>query len=426
MAIVILRESGNGQSAGLNKPYQKLKVQVMDTGTLPNTPVTNGSVQFQNTNNLVTQPAAPFGGAGASNAECGSGGYATSATPTANNVAGKVTIRCWGFGTEVLFTLNNKPPSGPPEPSTIAVGTGNNQTLLQGGGPGVLPTVLVTDQFDAPYPGATVQFVLPSSGPGGTFNAGGTTANATTDVNGIATCPAFTANSQIGPWQLLANVTGTLVITTFADVQAQFSLYTNPASGVEVCTAATIPSSSVQVARPGSTTVWVNPQNWPATGGAVAQNFYGTTAAGEFSNNIYASGIAAAVAAIPNDAEITRVTFSHQAQNGTTGGCQLKVWLENTAFGTPKISSDATFNIPKNNTFAVNTFNWTTFNTPNPGSKLLGADVKNAGFRIGVFNTFTNGILEAGTVSLKLLTLTICYIQPAAITDAGALNFCEV
>jgi hypothetical protein len=415
------KTGGNGQSVQVGRQYaNNLQVQVFDIDTIPNTPITNGSVQFQNTNNLVTQPAATFaGGAGSENQQLGAGGYATSSRPTANSVAGKVSIRCWIGGAQTIFTLTNKTPSGAPAANGLGTGTGSGQVLLQGGGPGVPITAIVTDQFDNPFPGASVTFQLPSTGASGTFTVGGgLTATATSDASGIATCPAFTANSQLGPWQLTAFVTAdnTLAVT--------YDLNTNPSSGTEVCTAVLVPTTYATFPRAGSTTTWINPANWGLN--ANATNFFGTTAFGEFSQYIIASGFGASLAAIPDAAEITRITYTQQARNNTVAASQLRIWPENVGFASPQLATQATYNPPTNNTFAVNTANWTTFTTPNPGSKLLGADVKSANFRIVQYNTFTGGVLASGQCDVKLLGITICYIVAAAGGADPATHVCEV
>jgi len=63
--------------------------------------------------------------------------------------------------------------------------------------------------------------------------------------------------------------------------------------------------------------------------------------------------------------------------------------------------------------------------TPNPGSKLYGVDVKNANFRIKQWSTV--GVNPAGgQLDCRQLTITVCYIEPATGSGAGALAFCEI
>jgi CSLREA domain-containing protein len=88
--------------------------------------------------------------------------------------------------------------------------------------------------------GLTVTFTAPSSGPSGAFPGGSTTATATTNINGIATAPTFTANNIVGgPYTVSATLgTGlptaafsltntkvdqTITVTTHAPAAATFN-----------------------------------------------------------------------------------------------------------------------------------------------------------------------------------------------------------
>jgi len=420
VAITISRTGGNGQSAKLNQLYaNNLQVQVMDNATIPPTPVTGGTVSFQNLNNLVTQPAAPFNGAGSQTGELGPGGYAsTSIKPRANGVAGKVTIRCWGFGAETNFTLTNKVPSGSPVAEGIELVSGGGQTVLQGAGPSAAVIVKITDQYDAAFPGANVQFILPSSGPGGTFTATGTATSATvvSDASGLVTCPAFTVNSQLGNFLLI----GRLVADTTINVE--IPLQTVPSAGTEVCTAALVPPTLAAFPFAGNSYSWLNIPNW--NGAGAGMSVITPAVAPGHSDYATAGGLAAALAAIPNGAEITRLTYA-QSVRCDTQPSTLRGFFEVTSFGSPKITSDRVVNFPATGAFVADTFSWTTFNTPNPGSKLLGSDVKSANFRFVTASEVGNNAAN-GQLFARSLTITICYIDVPAGSGGGALSFCEV
>jgi adhesin/invasin len=75
---------------------------------------------------------------------------------------------------------------------------------------------LVTDAAGNPLSGKAVTFTAPTSGASGTFAAGGTTVTATTDVNGRATSPVFTANSTSGVYTVTASVTAVSGSAAFA------------------------------------------------------------------------------------------------------------------------------------------------------------------------------------------------------------------
>jgi hypothetical protein len=66
----------------------------------------------------------------------------------------------------------------------------------------------VTDSFGNPVQGVTVTFTAPGSGPSGTFPGSVLTANADTEVNGVATSPTFTANTTVGGFQVTATANG--------------------------------------------------------------------------------------------------------------------------------------------------------------------------------------------------------------------------
>ena len=62
--------------------------------------------------------------------------------------------------------------------------------------------------MNGPVMGATVTFTAPSTGASGTFPGNHITASAVTNGSGIATAPAFTADSTAGNYTLTATVTG--------------------------------------------------------------------------------------------------------------------------------------------------------------------------------------------------------------------------
>src|SRR5262249_44929012 len=93
-------------------------------------------------------------------------------------------------------------------PASMAIAGGDPQSAL--------PTqqfanplqVIVRDGASNPLPGVGVTFTSPNSGASGTFSGGSLTAYAVTAANGIATAPAFTANSNTGSYQVSAVVVG--------------------------------------------------------------------------------------------------------------------------------------------------------------------------------------------------------------------------
>ena len=64
------------------------------------------------------------------------------------------------------------------------------------------PVVQVTDENDAPVKDATVTFMLPDSGPSGTFGASGATLTIQTDEKGQATGRGLRPNTVIGQFEI--------------------------------------------------------------------------------------------------------------------------------------------------------------------------------------------------------------------------------
>ena len=89
------------------------------------------------------------------------------------------------------------------------------KSVLVGSALGTLLSVTVFDSFSNPIPQASVVFTAPATGPSGTFG-GQATVTVLTDAAGVATAPAFTADSVTGSYAITAAVTGTSLSTTFA------------------------------------------------------------------------------------------------------------------------------------------------------------------------------------------------------------------
>ncbi len=93
-------------------------------------------------------------------------------------------------------------------PAYIVALSGTPQYLLRGtAAPSVLKAVLLDDAGNV-VPGRTVTFTAPASGASVVFAGGGNSSTAVADANGIATSPAFSANSIAGDYTIQATVTG--------------------------------------------------------------------------------------------------------------------------------------------------------------------------------------------------------------------------
>jgi hypothetical protein len=121
------------------------------------------------------------------------------------------------FGVILLMGLaacssNN---STPPPTEAITVGSGSGQTTPVSTAFNA-PLVANVSTGSTPNSGVSVTFTAPSSGAGGNFGSGATTATVTTDANGNATSPAFTANGTAGTYNVVATAQGVSGSATFA------------------------------------------------------------------------------------------------------------------------------------------------------------------------------------------------------------------
>lgn len=164
----------------------------------------------------------------------------------------------------------------------------------------------------APTSGVVVTFTAPSTGPGGTFsNTSSKTATATTDVNGIATSPAFTANGTAGSFVVTASVPGVIRA-------ANFSLTNTTGAPASVTATSGTPQSApinTAFASPLVVTVFDSGQN-PVSGVTVTFTAPATmtppTASGIFSDT--ASNVTTAISNASGVA--TSAVFT---ANGTAG-----------------------------------------------------------------------------------------------------------
>ena len=93
--------------------------------------------------------------------------------------------------------------------STITAQAGTPQSTTVNANFPVPMSVLVLSSTNKPLAGQEVVFSAPAIGPGGNFAGFGPVAQATTDVNGVATAPGFTANGVAGSYGVLASIGST-------------------------------------------------------------------------------------------------------------------------------------------------------------------------------------------------------------------------
>ncbi|MCL4313040.1 MAG: hypothetical protein M1131_02740 [Actinobacteria bacterium] len=196
--------AGSDQSTTVGTSFaEQLQAQVLDAN---GDPVSGVTVTF-------TAP-----GGGLPSGTFTSGGTSTQATTneegiaialpfTANLSAGTYNVyaNVSGLSTSAVFSLTNLPST----PSSMSVVSGNSQSAIVTQSFSEALAVLVTDQYHNPVPGVTVTFNAPTTGPSGYFNGGAAVVQETTNTNGIAEPPSFTANGQAGgPYYVTATLPG--------------------------------------------------------------------------------------------------------------------------------------------------------------------------------------------------------------------------
>jgi hypothetical protein len=147
----------------------------------------------------------------------------------------------------------------PAAAATIAASAGSGQTALEEAAFATALAAKVSDSFGNFVPGTTVifsapSFSTPSSGAGGTFAGGGSSASVTTGGTGIATAPAFTANGTAGAYSVSAGVQG-LTSVTFALTNAAPIIVQPPDYSITVAPAAL----TIVEGQSGSTVVTLTP-----------------------------------------------------------------------------------------------------------------------------------------------------------------------
>jgi hypothetical protein len=120
-------------------------------------------------------------------------------------------------GLMVLASCSSNPSTAPTVTPVMAVvvNTGSPQSHAVKGIFGTPLVALVTSN-GLPASGVAVTFAAPATGPSGTFvGKSGLTATATSDANGLATSPTFTANATVGIYTVTASIPGVLTPANF-------------------------------------------------------------------------------------------------------------------------------------------------------------------------------------------------------------------
>lgn len=104
------------------------------------------------------------------------------------------------------------------------------------------PIVQVEDQNHKPVAGAAVLFLLPDSGPGGTFVNGSRSYNTITDADGHATAHGLQPNNVAGSWNMI-------VQASFAGVTATATIHQENVNGESPSSSSSATAATVHTAH---------------------------------------------------------------------------------------------------------------------------------------------------------------------------------
>jgi len=204
---VITATAGTPQNATISAAFTTaLQATVLNNGS----PMSGATVTF-------TAPASgasgSFSGSATATAPTNSSGVAMAPTFTANSTAGGYTVTATvsGANTPASFSLTNNPGS----PASITATAGTPQSAAINAAFTTALQATVKDAGSNPISGVMVTFTAPASGASGAFSSS-STATATTNSTGVATAPAFTANSTTGSYTVTASVSGVVAAASFS------------------------------------------------------------------------------------------------------------------------------------------------------------------------------------------------------------------
>ncbi|HEY3827066.1 MAG TPA: carbohydrate binding domain-containing protein [Bryobacteraceae bacterium] len=297
----IAATSGTPQSASVNTAFaMPLQATVRDAG---NNPVSGVTVTF-------TAPASGVSGTftngtATANAVTNGSGVAMAQAFTANSTAGSylVTAGTPGAAGTASFNLTNNAGTA----ASIAATGGTPQSATVNAAFATPLQATVRDAGNNPVSGVMVTFTAPASGASGTFAGGAGTVNAVTNGSGVATAPAFTANSTAGSYLVTAGTPG-------AGGAASFNLTNNAGTAASIAVTGGTPQSatiSTAFATPLQATV-KDAGNNPVSGVTVTFTAPASGASGTF------AGGAGTVNAVTNGSGVaTAPAFTANATAGS-------------------------------------------------------------------------------------------------------------
>ncbi len=205
VASSITAVAGNDQSTEVGTAFSTdLEAEVNDAD---GNPVSNVTVSF-----VVEQGSSGSGGTFATggantSVSTNSSGVAVAPTLSANDTPGSFLVVASPAGSSISVSFELTSTSGTSH--TMTPGVGRVQSTPAGSAFAIPLSVTVTDSYKNGVPGVAVAFSAPTSGTSGTFSTtGSASVTVTTDSNGIAVAPTFTANSVAGGYIVTATTPG--------------------------------------------------------------------------------------------------------------------------------------------------------------------------------------------------------------------------
>ena len=191
--VAITATAGTGQTATVGAAFG---TQLEATVTTNGSPASGMMVTFSAPASGASGTFAITPPSATATATTNSSGVATAPGFTAGTVTGTYTVTATvaEASTPANFSLINTAGTA----ATVTVGSGSGQTATVGATFGAQLVATVLDIDSTPVEGATVTFTAPSSSASGTFatTPPAATAISTTNSSGVATAPAFTADTR--------------------------------------------------------------------------------------------------------------------------------------------------------------------------------------------------------------------------------------
>jgi len=205
VASSITAVAGNDQSTEVGTAFSTdLEAEVTDGD---GNPVSNVTVSFS-VQEASNGSGGTFATGGANTSvSTNSSGVAVAPTLSANDTPGSflVVASPAGNSSSVSFSLTITAGAS----HTMTPGVGRSQSTPIGSAFAIPLSVTVTDSYKNGVPGVAVAFSAPTNGASGTFSStGSASVTVTTDSNGIAVAPTFTANSVAGGYIVTATTPG--------------------------------------------------------------------------------------------------------------------------------------------------------------------------------------------------------------------------